>query len=94
MKAILVSCAALAAAATMTLPAAAGEKPAQAPATQGAPEAGMKEMKGDRCPVRGGKIDKGIYCDYKGTRYYFCCVGCQGLFKADPEKYIAAMQGE
>lgn len=59
-----------------------------------APAGGVREMKGTVCPVLGGPIDKKISADYKGTRYYFCCVGCQGKFKADPEKYVPKMPGE
>ncbi|HEU5413469.1 MAG TPA: heavy metal translocating P-type ATPase [Candidatus Angelobacter sp.] len=29
--------------------------------------------------------------EYKGTTYYFCCAGCAGKFKADPEKYLAKL---
>ena len=28
--------------------------------------------------------------EYKGTTYYFCAVGCQKAFLADPEKYVQA----
>lgn len=27
------------------------------------------------------------YADYKGKRYFFCCGGCPGEFKANPAKY-------
>ncbi len=46
------------------------------------------------CPVLGGKIDKKIYTDYKGKRIYFCCSGCVGVFKKDPEKYIKQMEDQ
>lgn len=69
-------------------------EPAPASPGRGAPAARVKEMEGTTCPVAGGPIDKKIYCDYKGTRYYFCCVGCQGKFKADPERYIEKTRKE
>jgi YHS domain-containing protein len=69
-------------------------EPAPAAAGQTAPAGEGKGMKGDTCPVLGGKIDRSISCDYKGTRYYFCCVGCQGKFKAAPENYIQKMPKE
>ncbi|MDZ8119021.1 efflux RND transporter periplasmic adaptor subunit [Pontiella agarivorans] len=47
-----------------------------------------------RCPVMGGEINKDVYVDYNGMRIYFCCAGCDGEFKADPEKYIAKMRAE
>jgi YHS domain-containing protein len=33
---------------------------------------------------------KHMYADYKGNRYFFCCAGCPGAFKADPKKYATA----
>ena len=41
------------------------------------------------CPVMGGKINKNVFVEHKGKKVYFCCAGCEGKFKADPEKYIA-----
>lgn len=32
----------------------------------------------------------GLFRDYEGTRYYFCCAGCAPRFDADPAKYAAA----
>ncbi|MDX1935076.1 MAG: YHS domain-containing protein [Capsulimonadales bacterium] len=31
-----------------------------------------------------------MFADYKGNRYFFCCAGCPGKFKADPAKYVKA----
>lgn len=49
------------------------------------------------CPVMVGstviKADAevaGLYRDYDGTRYYFCCAGCGPAFDADPAKYATA----
>ncbi len=28
-----------------------------------------------------------MFSDYKGRRYFFCCGGCPGAFKADPAKF-------
>jgi YHS domain-containing protein len=44
------------------------------------------------CPVMGEKINKEIYVDHNGERYYFCCKGCVEKFKADPETYIKKMK--
>lgn len=30
---------------------------------------------------------KGMFADYKGRRYFFCCNGCPQAFKKDPAKY-------
>ncbi len=43
------------------------------------------------CPVMGGKINKNIFVEHKGRKVYFCCAGCEGKFKADPEKYISKL---
>lgn len=32
-------------------------------------------------------VKKGLFADYKGRRYYFCCAGCKPKFAADPSKY-------
>jgi YHS domain-containing protein len=32
-------------------------------------------------------LNKGMFADYKGRRYLFCCAGCPGAFKADPAKF-------
>ena len=32
----------------------------------------------------------GLYADYKGRRYFFCCGGCPSQFKANPDKYKKA----
>jgi YHS domain-containing protein len=44
------------------------------------------------CPVMGGKINQEVYTDYQGQRIYFCCAGCIGVFKKDPEKYLQKMK--
>lgn len=28
-----------------------------------------------------------MFSDFKGRRYFFCCAGCPGAFKANPAKY-------
>ena len=28
-----------------------------------------------------------MFADYNGRRYFFCCAGCPGAFKANPAKY-------
>jgi len=43
------------------------------------------------CPVMGGAINKDIFVEYKGKKVYFCCAGCEEMFKADPDKYIAKL---
>ncbi len=47
------------------------------------------------CPVmKGGKLDAKLFADHKGRRVYFCCEGCIGEFKKDPEKYIKIVDEE
>jgi YHS domain-containing protein len=49
------------------------------------------------CPVMAGtpvvKADAeaaGLYRDYQGQRYWFCCAGCGPRFDADPARYADA----
>ena len=49
------------------------------------------------CPVMAGTpVSKataeaaGLYRDYEGNRYWFCCAACGPLFDADPTQYAAA----
>nr|WP_208760007.1 YHS domain-containing protein [Paenarthrobacter nitroguajacolicus] len=46
------------------------------------------------CPVMTGrqvvKADAeatGLFRDYEGNRYWFCCAGCGPLFDSDPARY-------
>ena len=32
----------------------------------------------------------GLYRDYQGQRYWFCCAACGPLFDAEPERYANA----
>ena len=48
------------------------------------------------CPVMVGRhVSKttaeavGLYRDFQGNRYYFCCAGCGPAFDSDPAKYAA-----
>ncbi|MBN2183063.1 MAG: YHS domain-containing protein [Sedimentisphaerales bacterium] len=43
------------------------------------------------CPVMGNPIDKNIFIEYEGKKVYFCCSGCEKLFKENPEKYISKL---
>ena len=56
--------------------------------------AGVDDKKTIKCAVMTGNnvdiksaTEKKMYADYKGNRYYFCCGGCPGQFKADPAKF-------
>lgn len=48
------------------------------------------------CPVSGEKIDEKLKAtyEYQGKIYNFCCTGCVGKFKEDPEKYIKIVDEE
>ena len=35
----------------------------------------------------------GLFSDYKGKRYYFCCPGCKPAFEKDPAKYAKTAKG-
>jgi YHS domain-containing protein len=49
------------------------------------------------CPVMPGStvvkseaVEEGLFRDYNGTRYYFCCDSCGPMWDADPAKYANA----
>ncbi|MBL0175186.1 MAG: YHS domain-containing protein [Ignavibacteria bacterium] len=44
------------------------------------------------CPVTGEEADPEVSLIHKGTKYYFCCMGCVGKFKKDPAKFIKASE--
>lgn len=43
------------------------------------------------CPVMNGPINKELFVEYKGKKVYFCCQGCERMFKEEPEKYLAKL---
>ena len=43
------------------------------------------------CPVMDAPINKDLFVDYQGKKVYFCCGGCEKLFKENPEKYLAKL---
>jgi len=40
------------------------------------------------CPVSGHPVNKEVFTEYKGKKYYFCCASCIEPFLKNPEKYI------
>ncbi|WP_454836979.1 YHS domain-containing protein [Rhodococcus qingshengii] len=49
------------------------------------------------CPVMpGNQVDpawaekRGLFRDYEGARYWFCCLECGPLFDGDPARYANA----
>ena len=65
---------------------------AQAKKAEGQAQVQTKGQPQTKCPVLAGNVDKNIYADYKGHRYYFCCKGCDEEFKKNPEKYVEKMK--
>ena len=55
-----------------------------------------KEDQGNQtmCPVMGNQINKEVFTDYMGHRYFFCCEGCIEPFRAEPGKYIEKMKAD
>ena len=41
-------------------------------------------------PVCGIELDEQVatVLEHQGTKYYFCCEGCKGIFSRKPKKYI------
>ena len=40
--------------------------------------------------VKAQAEEAGLYRDYQGQRYWFCCAACGPLFDADPDRYANA----
>ena len=59
--------------------------------TAAVPPATQPAITQKTCPVMGGPIDQKVFTDYNGRRVYFCCPGCIGKFKQDPDKYLAKL---
>ena len=64
-------------------------------AVDGRPPAGATNLV--TCPVMpGNQVDpawaeqRGLFRDYQGSRYWFCCAECGPLFDADPARYAHA----
>ena len=43
------------------------------------------------CPVMDAPINKDLFVEHEGKKVYFCCTGCEKLFKENPEKYLAKL---
>ena len=35
---------------------------------------------------------QGMFVEYDGVKYYFCCEGCSDKFNSNPEKYMGGYQ--
>jgi len=46
------------------------------------------------CPVMGGKVNRSLFVDWEGHRFYLCCAGCIDKFKADPETYAKRLEAQ
>lgn len=44
-----------------------------------------------KCPVSGKPIVAAQKVEHKDKNVYFCCPGCPGAFKADPDKFLAKL---
>ena len=64
-------------------------------AVPGAPATVATTKPQTTCPImKGNEIDKRLFVDYQGKRIYVCCRSCVRVLKADPAKYVAAMEAE
>jgi YHS domain-containing protein len=43
------------------------------------------------CPVSGGAVNAEHFVERDGKKIYFCCENCPAAFKADPDKFAAAV---
>ncbi|MBU0617868.1 MAG: hypothetical protein KKI02_09135 [Planctomycetes bacterium] len=80
-------------AALIVAPAAAQQKQGKsASATSGAQADKLKPQ--TVCPIMGGKINKEVFVDAAGYRFYACCPACLDKIKADPEQAVAALKAK
>lgn len=66
-------------------------------AEPGAADGRLIEVGNKICPVSGegvGTMGGPLQVEYKGKLYNLCCAGCEGVFLADPEKYIAKIEDQ
>lgn len=70
------------------------KKDASATATSGCDMSKMTTASTDygKCPVSGHDATKKVTYKYKGVTYHFCCKDCIKDFKADPTKYMTAVE--
>jgi YHS domain-containing protein len=67
---------------------------------EGATPAESADLSSDdvvECPVMPGVMvvkaeaeAAGLFRDYEGKRYWFCCAACEPLWDADPARYASA----
>ena len=62
-----------------------------------AQDAKPKEKTTVKCPVMADNdvniakaTKEGMFADYEGRRYFFCCAGCKPAFQKNPAKYAKA----
>lgn len=67
--------------------------PAEAKGATSAPEATAVKAQ-TLCPVMNRPINPKLYVDVEGKRIYVCCPGCIAAVKADPAKYIQALEAQ
>ena len=46
------------------------------------------------CPISGEPVSGTSFVEYQGKRYGLCCPGCEKMFLAEPEKYLAKMNAQ
>ena len=79
----------LVAGAAMTLAGAAMAFPGQKPKPKAPETVKCAVMTSNTVNIKAA-TEKKMFADYKGNRYFFCCGGCPGQFKADPAKFAKA----
>ena len=68
--------------------------PVKAPAIEKAPAVKGALKPQASCPIMGGKINKKLFVDAGGYRFYVCCPGCLAPIKKDPAKALAALRAK
>lgn len=68
------------------------KSPSKAPNKKAPAKTNCAVMPKDVIEVARSERD-GLFSDYKGKRFYFCCPGCKPAFDKNPAKYAKNVKG-
>ncbi|OGX11808.1 MAG: hypothetical protein A2351_07210 [Omnitrophica bacterium RIFOXYB12_FULL_50_7] len=57
-------------------------------------QSGIVDVGNKLCPISGEPVSGTSFVEYQGKRYGLCCSGCDKMFLAEPEKYLAKMNAQ
>ncbi|MFA7255702.1 MAG: hypothetical protein WC133_06360 [Candidatus Omnitrophota bacterium] len=66
----------------------------QAFAAEETAQNGIVDAGNKLCPISGEPVSGNDFVTYQGKRFGLCCSGCEKMFLAEPEKYLAKMNAQ